>query len=172
MDLLTYLPDDLMVKADRASMDVGLELREPLLNSEFVKWGLTLPIASRFNYASRQGKQPARGYLRSRLPGDILKRPKKGFTPPLGVWLDGALKASRMDAIAGLLDGRLAPLALPEKCKDWTECAEHLGDRHQQYLWRVLCFSGWLRSAKNIFHVTQAVLVSGEHSELAARSSQ
>jgi asparagine synthase (glutamine-hydrolysing) len=169
MDLLTYLPDDLMVKADRASMDVGLELREPLLNCEFVNWGLSLPIAARFNYNLRQGKQPARAYLRSRLSADLLKRPKKGFTPPLGVWLNGALKELCLDALARLTSGDLAPMVLPGPCKNWTKCAERLGDRHHQFLWRVLCFSGWLKSSKNS---PSPETVAREHPEFAARSSR
>ena len=170
MDLLTYLPDDLMVKADRASMDVGLELREPLLNSAFVKWGLALPIAARFDFGSRQGKQPARRYLATRLPPELLKREKKGFTPPLGLWLKGALERRKLEAIDGLCSGRLSPMCLPEPCTNWADCAKRLDDRHQQFLWRVVCFSGWLASAKEVSKTS--TLLPGHRSELVIQSSQ
>jgi asparagine synthase (glutamine-hydrolysing) len=143
MDLMTYLPDDLMVKADRASMKVGLELREPLLEYDFVEWGLALPTEERFDYTMRLGKQPARHYLASRVPADILERQKKGFTPPLRRWLDGPLRDRWVQALDELSSGDLAPLILPSACRDWDECSELLCDTHQQFLWRIVCFSGW-----------------------------
>jgi len=149
MDLITYLPDDLMVKADRASMKVGLELREPLLDYNFVEWGLKLPIKERFDSSARQGKQLARRYLASRIPRRLLDRRKRGFTPPLRRWLDGPLRERCLQAIRELCTGGLTPLGLPSACRDWDECSELLSDTHQQFLWRVLCFSGWKAARTN-----------------------
>ena len=145
MDLATYLPDDLMVKADRASMRWGLELREPLLDHEFTSWGLSLPVGERFDPAKRQGKQLARRYLVKRLSSRMIDRPKQGFTPPLDQWLKGPLVPDVSDAIERLRRGELTPLHLPSNCKDWSDCASKLNDRYQQFLWRVVCFSKWLR---------------------------
>ena len=146
MDLATYLPDDLMVKADRASMRVGLELREPLLDHEFTAWAVGLPSASRFDSGSGLGKQPARTYLREKLPPDLLSRPKQGFTPPLRAWLTGPLKPVRDAAVHALEAGQLGPLALPNGVSSWDECARLLCDEHDQFLWRVVCFYGWYRA--------------------------
>jgi asparagine synthase (glutamine-hydrolysing) len=143
MDLATYLPDDLMVKADRASMRWGLELREPLLDHEFTRWGLGLPLSQRFNSRTREGKQPARRYLANRLPPQLMERRKQGFTPPLPVWLNGPLREWRRRALEELKDGKLQPLALPGDCQTWDECAAKLPDTHHQFLWRVICFAGW-----------------------------
>jgi asparagine synthetase B (glutamine-hydrolysing) len=148
MDLITYLPDDLMVKADRASMAVGLELREPLLHYGLVEWGLTLPMNQRFNFRNRQGKRLARRYLSSRVPKTIVDRDKQGFTPPLSVWLNGPLKEWREQAVCELESGRLAPLSLPFGCRNWFECADRLNDAHHQFLWRIICFSGWKTARK------------------------
>lgn len=143
MDLVTYLPDDLMVKADRASMRSGLELREPLLDHEFTIWGLTQPIAQRYNPATGQGKLMARDYLAKRLPAEVLHRPKQGFTPPLREWLAGPLREIQRNAIASLEAGRMAPFTLPDRIGSWAECARRLEDRHNQFLWRIVCFHGW-----------------------------
>lgn len=143
MDLMTYLPDDLMVKADRASMKVGLELREPLLDYDLVEWGLTLPVEARFDQTRREGKQPARRYLASRVPEELLTRSKQGFTPPLNLWLSGPLKARCQESIRKLNRGDLTPLQLAPGCRDWQHCSELLSDHHRQFLWRIICFDGW-----------------------------
>src|SRR5262249_5579566 len=92
MDLLTYLPDDLMVKADRASMHAGLELREPLLDHELTAWLLHLPVAARYDRTSRTSKRLPRSLLATRFPRSHFDRPKQGFNPPLVSWLEGPLR--------------------------------------------------------------------------------
>jgi asparagine synthase (glutamine-hydrolysing) len=150
MDLVTYLPDDLMVKADRASMRFGLELREPLLDHEFTAFGLRVPTAARFDGASRQGKLFARRYLSERLTKRPFDRPKQGFTPPLPQWLAGPLAGHRRAALADLAAGRLAPLALPAGAASWEDCAARLDDRSSQFLWRVICFWGWSQARSSL----------------------
>jgi len=149
MDLVTYLPDDLMVKADRASMRFGLELREPLLDHGFTAFGLGVPTAARFDATERRGKLFARRYLRERLTKRSFDRPKQGFTPPLPQWLAGPLAEHRRAALADLEAGRLGPLGLPGGTASWADCAHRLEDRHNQFLWRVICFWGWMQAWKN-----------------------
>jgi asparagine synthase (glutamine-hydrolysing) len=151
MDLVTYLPDDLMVKADRASMRFGLELREPLLDHEFTAFGLTVPVSMRFDRKRRRGKLFARRYLSDRLPSGLFDRPKQGFTPPLRSWLEGPLKPRKLAALFDLEAGRLAPLTLPQGVKSWAQCSHKLEDNHLQFLWRIVCFSGWM-SARAAAH--------------------
>lgn len=145
MDLVTYLPDDLMVKADRASMSVGLELREPLLDHQVTAWCLNLPITSRYDRKTRTTKLLPRQLLKRRVSRELIDRPKKGFVPPLDRWLKGPLRLVADDALEWLERGDLLPLSLPATCQNWPDCARLLNDRHQQFLWRVVCFSEWLK---------------------------
>jgi asparagine synthase (glutamine-hydrolysing) len=150
IDLLTYLPDDLMVKADRASMSVGLELREPLLDHELTAWCLQLPTFQRFDRSTRTGKLPARAALAQRLPREMFERPKQGFTPPLHAWLRGPLRGLVETTLSRLARGELPPLCLPDSCRTWEECASRLNDRFDAFLWRVICFAQWLDHHREI----------------------
>ena len=151
MDLLTYLPDDLMVKSDRASMSVGLELREPFLDHQLVSWCLKLPITERYDSANRVSKLLPRAALGKRLPAQLIDRPKQGFTPPLGRWLTGPLRPYVQDALQRLQNGSIAPLRLPAGISSWRDCAARLNDEHQQFLWRTVCFSEWFREHRERF---------------------
>jgi asparagine synthase (glutamine-hydrolysing) len=94
LDVLEYLPHDLLVKADRASTDAGAELRAPLLDPELAEFALALPGRRRTD--GREAKKPLRGRLRDRGLSAVASRKKKGFGVPLAEWL---------------LRGPLAPLA-------------------------------------------------------------
>ncbi len=147
MDLATYLPDDLMVKADRASMSVGLELREPFLDHELTSWLLSLPSGSRADTRHRRSKALMRCALDRRMPRKLFERPKRGFTPPLAAWLQGPLADVALLVKKRIDEGKLEPLALPEGCRNWDGCARQLDDRHLQFLWRLICFSEWSAAA-------------------------
>lgn len=150
IDLLTYLPDDLMVKADRAGMSVGLELREPLLDHQLTAWNLQLPIKYRYDRSTRQAKILPRAALQRRLSKTLFERPKQGFTPPLDHWLKGPLLPHVTDALDRLGRGDLVPLSLPSDCRDWPECGSRLNDPYQQFLWRIVCFSEWKKHHASI----------------------
>lgn len=150
MDLLTYLPDDLMVKADRASMNVGLELREPLLDHQVTAWCLKLSITNRYDRKTKRTKLLPRQALERRIPKDLIDRPKQGFTPPLHQWLKGPLEEVVNDAINRLHRGDLSPLCLTAERQSWSDCAKKLNDLHQQFLWRVVCFSEWLKRHQSL----------------------
>ena len=147
MDLLTYVPDDLMVKSDRASMSVGLELREPLLDQELTGWLLRAPVSARFDRERGITKVLPRRALASRIPSNIFDRPKHGFTPPVATWLAGPLADQMEDALVRLGDGRLEPIALPRGCTTWLESDPVLRDLNNEFLWRILCFSEWNKHA-------------------------
>ena len=85
VDFKTYLNDDILVKVDRASMNFGLESREPLLDNNLVEFLAQLPDTYKFN--KYDGKYILKKIINKYLPSDLLDRPKMGFSPPLKNWL-------------------------------------------------------------------------------------
>jgi asparagine synthase (glutamine-hydrolysing) len=90
MDFRTWLADDILVKVDRMSMAHGLEVRVPLLDTDFVSYAACLPVSAKLQ--GGKGKQLFRQALRGRIPDQTLDRPKQGFHLPLDAWLGGPLQ--------------------------------------------------------------------------------
>jgi asparagine synthase (glutamine-hydrolysing) len=141
VDTLTYLPDDILVKVDRAAMAVGLETRVPLLDHRIVEFAWTLPLSMKI--AGGSAKRVLRELLFREVPRELVERPKQGFAVPLDAWLRGRLK----DWAASLLDPSLLrrqgylDAAAVGRC--WAE--HQKGERDWQYaLWDVLMFQAWL----------------------------
>jgi asparagine synthase (glutamine-hydrolysing) len=140
LDLVTYLPDDILTKVDRASMAVALEARVPLIDHRVVEFSWRIPRQS----LVRNGvsKWPLRQVLYRHVPPDLIERPKMGFGIPLGEWLRGPLRDwanslldSKRIREAGLLDADVVQRA-------WQD---HLsGFQNYQYpLWDVLMLEAW-----------------------------
>ncbi len=99
LDLKTYLVGDILTKVDRASMAHGLEVRVPILDHKFVEWLAGLPPGLKLR--GREGKYLFKKSLESRLPDEILYRPKMGFAVPLAGWFRGPLRERVKTALLG-----------------------------------------------------------------------
>jgi asparagine synthase (glutamine-hydrolysing) len=146
VDSLTYLPDDILAKVDRATMSVGLEARVPLLDHRVVE--LAWRIDPTDMRAGELGKAPLREILRRYVPRKLVDRPKRGFEVPLADWLRGPLKPWAEDMLAS---GRLTTEGFFEPSVIMRHWREHQSGRRNWHrrLWPVLMFQSWLSSSND-----------------------
>ncbi|MCL1889249.1 MAG: asparagine synthase (glutamine-hydrolyzing) [Desulfovibrionaceae bacterium] len=155
LDTMNYLPDDILVKVDRAGMAVSLETRMPLLDHRvyaFV-WSLPEGLLTR----DGQSKWPLREVLYRYVPKNLIERPKMGFGAPIDHWLRGPLRDWCSDLLnpARLKDeGFLRPEVIQPV---WEK---HLaGENYQYWLWNVLMFQSWFEARLHTPDIKGAALV-------------
>jgi asparagine synthase (glutamine-hydrolysing) len=144
LDTMTYLPDDILVKVDRAGMSVSLESRIPFLDHRIVEFAWTLPL--HYKVRNGTGKRILKDVLYKHVPRELIDRPKKGFSVPLEHWLRKELKDWAISLLdekkikeAGLLNYDIIKLK-------WDE--HQSGVRNWQYLlWDVLMFQDWYENS-------------------------
>ncbi len=145
LDAVTYLPDDILVKVDRAAMGVSLETRVPLLDHRVVEFAWRVPLSMKLRHG--KGKWLLRQVLQRYVPTELFDRPKSGFAVPLDAWLRGPLQ----DWAESLLDDarlrREGYLRAPVVRGKWQR---HLSGRESQAssIWNVLMFQSWLECAR------------------------
>ena len=143
VDTTTYLPGDLMVKADRMSMAHGLEVRSPFLDHHLVGFASTIP--GEYSISGRAGKQILKQAYADLIPDEISRRPKAGFTVPVGEWINGPLRDTTRNLLLAP-NAEVSKVIKPEFIVRMVE--QHAGRRHNHAirLWNLICLETWAQT--------------------------
>lgn len=139
-DFNVWLPDDILTKVDRASMSMGLEAREPLLDHRLVRFAARIPLNLKFK--DGESKYILKKVLSRHIPDELYQRPKRGFSSPIGIWLRGKLKPLveeylSTDAIrkSGVFD--------PDEVFQWKDRFYNGSFIGPSRIWNLLMFQMW-----------------------------
>lgn len=144
VDILMYLPDDILVKVDRASMANSLEVRSPLLDLDLINWALNVPIKEKVFNGQERGKKPLYDLLQDYVPKELIDRPKQGFSVPIAQWLRGPLNDWANDL---LTDHALKQTGLFD-CNEVRKLWSSFMDRKIETvdtIWSILMAQAWYR---------------------------
>jgi asparagine synthase (glutamine-hydrolysing) len=143
MDMLNYLPNDILTKVDRASMSSSLEVRAPFLDRQVIDFAWRLPIAMKINGSNT--KWILRDILKRYVPNELIDRPKMGFGIPLGDWLRGPLKIWAEDL---LMEKKLNEHGLFSAKEIKALWDDHISRKSglQNKLWSILMFQSWIET--------------------------
>jgi len=148
LDSITYLPDDILTKVDRASMAVGLEARVPLLDYRLVEASWALPREMKIQKGV--SKWVLREILYKKIPRHLIDRPKMGFGVPLAEWLRGPLREWAENLLNENTLRQQGIFNVAEVHDRWTK---HLSGENWAYLiWDVLMFQSWMDHQSNKYN--------------------
>jgi asparagine synthase (glutamine-hydrolysing) len=153
LDAIGYLPDDILVKVDRAAMSVSLETRVPMLDHRVVEFAWRLPLSMKIRNGT--GKWLLRQVLARHVPTTLFDRPKSGFALPLHAWLRGPLR----EWVEALIDeSRLRGEGFFDATAIGETWREHLSGRrnHASAMWNVLMFQSWFAATSGSGRVDRA----------------
>ena len=145
LDIINYLPDDILTKVDRSSMAVSLEARVPFLDHRVVEFASRIPVKTKIKKG--KGKWPLREVLYKHVPSTLIERPKMGFSIPLSEWLRGPLKDWAEELIDEFRLKEEGYLCQNLVKRYWSEHQLGTHDR-SQILWNILMFQSWLEENK------------------------
>ena len=145
LDSISYLPDDILCKVDRAAMSVGLETRIPMLDHRVVELSWRIPLDMKID--KNKGKLILKKILKDYIPLNLIERPKMGFGIPLAEWLRTSLKDFTNDQLEhskikhdGYLDSDIVN-------QTWQE--HQTGKRNWEHkIWAIIMFQSWLHKNK------------------------
>lgn len=141
IDFMTYLPNDILVKVDRAAMKNSLETRVPFLDKRIIEFAFSLPL--KFKYDEHTTKKIIRDLLYDEVPKEIVERPKQGFGIPLDEWLRGGLKNWAGDLIFSEELKKLPGIDYKMIIDLWDkEISGHY--RYKTIIWNILMLAQWL----------------------------
>jgi asparagine synthase (glutamine-hydrolysing) len=145
-DFVRYLPDDVLVKVDRAAMSASLETRIPLLDWRVIEFAWSLPL--HFKQRFGQGKWLLRQVLHRYVPRDLVERPKQGFAAPIEHWIRAELRPWAEELLA---ESRLRQHGFFQERNVRRKWEDHLSGKGDwaRPLWNVLMFQGWLEAQKS-----------------------
>jgi asparagine synthase (glutamine-hydrolysing) len=144
LDTLGYLPGDILVKVDRASMSHSLESRMPFLDHRVVEFAWSLPLEMKLN--NRESKIVLRRVLEKHVPRALFERPKMGFGIPLAEWLRGPLRQWANDLLTEKSLNSSGFFNVASVRNQWTDHL-NLSRNHQYSLWNILMFQAWYQNS-------------------------
>ena len=144
-DTLNYLPNDILVKTDRASMKNSLELRSPFLNKDLFLLSRKLPLSSKIK--NNQGKLILKELLYKYVPKDLVDRPKQGFSVPVDIWLNSSLRDWAESLLSEESLKSHGHFDIKPIKKKWNE-HKNLKKNWGQSLWSILMFQQWYNKYK------------------------
>jgi asparagine synthase (glutamine-hydrolysing) len=157
-DMSQYLPGDVLVKVDRASMAVGLEARCPLLDHRVVEFALRLPAHMKVH--GHVSKWLLRQVLRRYVPDALFERPKAGFNVPIGAWLAGPLRPWAEDVFSTARRVNDGALDQQRVAMIWREHLAGRRDRGNE-LWAILMFQAWRAAQNGALTIAARTVVAG-----------
>ncbi len=145
MDYVNYMPDDILVKVDRATMSVSLEGRDPLLDHRIIEYAAQLPITYKFDKGNK--KRIYKDILYQYVPKEMMERPKSGFMMPVDTWLRGDLRYLLEDNLGSTLNADVFHVEKVKKLKN-LYLEGKLGHENK-VIWRILAFQLWKKQNLN-----------------------